>query len=115
MVTINPDPGGGFKEVKEEKMEVKEEVTKLKCDREQDTPPEKPAEHPALDPDHSLNTIMGQTTQDSPTQQTPPTPVSSPDSSLDNPHTSTEDTQKPEIVLLVDSNGKYVQEGTLFP
>nr|XP_046179275.1 uncharacterized protein LOC124010649 [Oncorhynchus gorbuscha] len=70
-------------------------------------------------PQAQTTTSTGQTAQDPPTQQTPPPPTSPPVSSSnsppDNPPTSTEDTQKPEIVLLIDSNGKYVQEGTLFP
>lgn len=73
------------RELKRAHMALKEEVTKLRCDREQDTPPEKPAEQPTSDPDH--NTTMGQTTQDPRTQKTPPPPNSPPVSSPDNTHT----------------------------
>ena len=60
------------RECKEAHMALKEEVTKLRCDREQDTPLEKPAEQNTSEPDHNLGTTMGQTTQDPTPSLQPP-------------------------------------------
>ena len=109
------------------------------CDREQPTrevatPTEKPAEQPTPapdksfdttaeqstpDPDHRVDTTAEQTNEEPQAQRLSPPPitppVSHPDSPSDNPLTPTEDKHKTQIVLLMDSNGKYIEEKKLFP
>ncbi|KAM9415602.1 uncharacterized protein ACWYII_024383 [Salvelinus alpinus] len=118
---------------------LEERLRGMACDREQPTrevaiPTETPAEQPTSAPDKSLDTTAEQSTPDpdhrvditaeqtkekpqaqqlSPPLSTPP--VSHPDSPPDNPPTPTEDKHKTQIFLLMDSNGKYIEEKKLFP
>ena len=118
---------------------MEERLRGTACDREQPTrevatPTEKPAEQPTSAPNKSLDTTAEQSTPDpdhrvditaeqtneepqaqrlSPPLSTPP--VSLPDSPSDNIPTPTEDKHKTQIVLFMDSNGKYIEEKKLFP
>lgn len=97
-------------------MALKEEVRQLRCDREQDTPPEEPVEQLTSDPDHNLNTTMGQTTQDPPTQQTPPLPNSPPVSSPDSPlHTGTNDLRAQQEKVATALKGVIEKAYSTFP
>ena len=90
-----------------------EEVRKLSCS-------EQPASVPSTSPEE---TLPQQQVDDSPntsaeTDQlpsTPPTPNNTTARCPEDTPTSNEETQNPQIVLLIDSNGKYIEEKKLFP
>ncbi|CAL8398082.1 unnamed protein product [Boreogadus saida] len=91
-----------------------EEVRKLSCNKQ-------PARGPSTSPEE---TLPQQQVDDSPntsaeTEQLPSTPPYHPNNTTtrcpeDTP-TSNEETQNPQIVLLIDSNGRYIEEKKLFP